>query len=54
MEIKSNEPNLTQKQISKQLGCSDSTFKRYRHDTQMDCLTIEMNTERKILSQIPQ
>ena len=29
MEIKSNELKLTQKQISKQLGFSDSTKKRY-------------------------
>jgi len=36
MEVKSNEPNLTQKQISKQLGYSDSTIKRYRDDIQMD------------------
>ena len=36
MEIKSNEPKLTQKQISSQLGYSDSTIKRYRDDIQMD------------------
>ena len=36
IEIKFNEPRLTQKQISKQLGYSDSTFKRYRDDTNMD------------------
>ena len=28
MEVKSNEPKLKQKQISKQLGFSDSTIKR--------------------------
>ena len=32
MEIKSNEPKLTQKQISMQLGISDSTIKRYKDD----------------------
>ena len=32
MEIKSNEPKLTQKEIWKQLDFSDSTIKRYRVD----------------------
>ena len=36
MEIKSNEPKLTQKQISNQLVFSDSTIKRYRDDINMD------------------
>ena len=36
MEIESNEPRLTQKQICKQLGFSDSTIKRYRDDIQME------------------
>ena len=36
MERKSNEPKLTQKQNSKQLGYPDSTIKRYRDDNQMD------------------
>jgi len=36
MEIKSNEPRLTQKQICKQLGKSDSTIKRFRDDISMD------------------
>ena len=35
-EKKSNEPRLTQKQISKQLVCSDSTIKRFRDDINMD------------------
>ena len=34
MEIKSKEPNLTQKQICNQLGFSNSTIKRYRDDIQ--------------------
>ena len=36
MEIKAKDPKLTQKQISRQLGFSDSTIKRYRHDINMD------------------
>ena len=36
IQIKSNEPRLTQKQISNQLKFSDSTIKRYRDDNIMD------------------
>ena len=39
MDNKTNITNIkltTQKQISKQLGFSDSTFKRFRDDIQMD------------------
>ena len=36
MEIKYNEPKLTQIQISKQIGFSDSTIKRNRHDINID------------------
>ena len=36
MEIRSNNPRLTQKQICNQLGTSDSTIKRYRNDINMD------------------
>ena len=36
MEIKSNEPKLTQKEISKQLGFADSTSERYSDDNNMD------------------
>ena len=36
METKSNEPRLTQKQISNHLGFSDSTIKRYGDDINMD------------------
>ena len=36
MEIKSNEPQLTQKEISKYLGFSDSTIRRYRDDINID------------------
>ena len=36
MEIKSNEPKLTQNQISNHLGFSVSTIKWYRDNNQMD------------------
>ena len=36
MEIRSNNPRMTQNQICKQLGTSDSTIKRYRDDIKMD------------------
>ena len=36
MEEKYNNPKLTQKQICKQLGFSDSTIKGYRDDIKMD------------------
>ena len=36
MEKKSNEPKLTQQQISRQLRFSDSTIKRYRDENKMD------------------
>ena len=36
--IKPFEPKLTSKQVSKQLGFSDSTIKRFRDDRQTDSL----------------
>ena len=36
MEIRSNNRRMTQKEICKQLGFSDSTIKRYRNDINMD------------------
>ena len=36
MEIRSNNRRMTQKEICKQLGFSDSTIKRYRDDINMD------------------
>ena len=36
MEIRSNNPRMTQKQICNQPGTSDSTIKRYRNDINMD------------------
>ena len=35
MQIKSNNPKMTQKEISKELGFSDSTIPRYRKDINM-------------------
>ena len=46
MEIKSNEPKLTQKQICNQSSYSDSTIKRYRDDISMDS-PYERNKYRK-------
>ena len=37
IDNETNNPKLTQKQISKQLGFWNSTIKRYRFDIQMDC-----------------
>ena len=36
MKLESNEPKLTQKEISKQIGYSNSNIKRYRDDINMD------------------
>ena len=46
MEEKYNNPRLTQKQICKQLGFSDSTIKRYRDDIKMDS-PYRRNTNKK-------
>ena len=35
MEIKAGDPNLTQKEITRELGYSDSTVSRYRKDIKM-------------------
>ena len=53
-EIKSNEPKITQKEISKQLGFSDGTIKRYRDDINMDSPYNRKNTRIKIINQILQ
>ena len=47
MEIKSNEPKLTEKQIFNQLGYSDSTIKRYRDDISMESLYQRNNNRKK-------
>ena len=49
MEMQSNEPKLTQKYNSKQLGYSDSTIERYRDDIQMDSPHIR-NKSRKTIN----
>ena len=36
LDIKTNNPRLTQKQTSKQLGVSDSTIKQFRDDVKMN------------------
>ena len=51
MEIKSNEPKLTQKQICNQLGYSDSTIKRYRDDISMDSPYKRYNYKKKTTKQ---
>ena len=51
MEIKTNDPKLTQKQISKQLGYSDSTFKRYRDDLNMNSPYNRNNYKRTLLNE---
>ena len=43
MEIKLNDSELTQNEISKQLGYSDSNIKRYRDDINMDSPYIGYN-----------
>ena len=47
MEEKNNNPKLTQKQICKKLGFSDSTIKRYRDDIQMDSPYRRINLKKK-------
>ena len=47
MEIRSNKPRMTQKQICNQLGTSDSTIKRYRNDINMDSPYNRNNYNRK-------
>ena len=47
MEIRSNNPKMTQKQICNQLGFSDSTIKRYRDDIQMDSPYNRYNYKKK-------
>ena len=47
MEIKSNEPRITLKVISEQLGYSDSTIERYRNDNNMDSRYNRNNYKKK-------
>ena len=53
MEEKYNNPKLTQKQICKQLGFSDSTIKRYRDDIKMDSPYRRNNHKKKQPKQSP-
>ena len=53
MEAKFNNPKLTQKQICKQLGFSDSTIKRYRDDIKMDSPYRRNNHKKKKSKQSP-
>ena len=50
VEIKSNEPKLTQKEISKQTGLSDSTIKRFKDDKNMDNNNNGKTKKRKMLN----
>ena len=53
MEIRSNNPRMTQKQICNQLGTSDSTIKRYRNDINMDSpYRINNNNKNKKLKKL--
>ena len=53
MEIRSNDPRMTQKQICNQLGTSDSTIKRYRNDINMDSPYNRNNYKRKKTKKTP-
>ena len=47
MEIETNNPKLTQKQLPKEMGVSDWTIKRYKNDINMDNPYNRNNTKRK-------
>ena len=53
MEIRSNNPRMTQKQICNQLGTSDSTIKRYRNDINMDSPYNRNNYKKKKTKKTP-
>ena len=53
MEIRSNNPRMTQKQICNQLGTSDSTIKRYRNDINMDSPYNRANYKKKKIKKTP-
>ena len=52
MEIKSSQPKSAQKEISKQLGSSDSTIERYRVDIQLDSPYRRNKYKKKIIKSI--
>ena len=53
MEEKHNNPNLTQKEICKQLGVTDRTIRRYRDDIKMDSPYRINNNKKKKPNQKP-
>ena len=53
MEIRSNNPKMTQKRICNQLGTSDSTIKRYRNDNNMDSPYNRNNYKKKKIKKTP-
>ena len=53
MEERYNNPKLSQKQICKHLGFSDSTIKRYRDDIKMDTPYRRNNHKKKKPKQLP-
>ena len=53
MELRSNNPKMTQKQICNQLGTSDSTIKRYRNDINMDSPYNRNNYKKKKFKKTP-
>ena len=53
MEIKSNNPKLTQKEVSKQLGFSDNSIKRYRDDIHMNSPYNRNNYKKRATKQKP-
>ena len=48
MDIKSNNPKLTQKQIAKQIGSSDSNLSRYRKDINTTSPYKSYNTRKNV------
>ena len=52
MELKYNNPKMTQKQICNQLGFSDSTIKRYRDDINMNSPYRSNNYRKKKIRKI--
>ena len=46
-EINTNNPNYTRNSLAKELGCSDSTFKKHRNDLYMDSSYIRNKKKKK-------
>ena len=47
METKTENTKITQKKMSKEMGVSDSTIKRYRNDIKMDSPYNRKNLKKK-------